>query len=100
MQKSLFEILEVKEKWNPGAVIQPGIMDRLVHQTAYGVLYEGNCLELLPLIQDASIDTVFADPPFNLGKKYGVHVNDNRPNLEYVKWCKGWLDESVRVFEF
>lgn len=99
MQKSLFEILEIKEKWNPGAVIQPGVNDRLVHQTAHGVLYEGNCLELLPLIQDASIDTVFADPPFNLGKKYGMRVNDKRPNLEYVKWCKEWLDESVRVLK-
>ena len=99
MQKSLFEILKTKEKWDPGAVVQPGIKDSLVHQTAYGVLYEGNCLELLPLIQDASIDTVFADPPFNLGKKYGMSVNDNRPNLEYVKWCKEWLDESVRVLK-
>jgi len=99
MQKSLFEILETKEKWDPGAVIQPGIKDSLVHQTAYGVLYEGNCLELLPLIQDASIDAVFADPPFNLGKKYGMRVNDNRPNIEYVKWCKEWLDESVRVLK-
>ena len=99
MQKSLFEILETKEKWDPGAVIQPGIKDSLVHQTAYGVLYEGNCLELLPLIQDASIDAVFADPPFNLGKKYGMRVNDNRPNIEYVEWCKEWLHESVRVLK-
>ena len=66
-------------------------------QTVRGVLYKGDCLDVLPYIAKESIDTVFADPPFNLAKEYGKNVNDDRPNGEYVHWCKIWLDECIRV---
>ena len=36
--------------------------------TPMGVLYAGDCVAVLSDIQAASVDTVFADPPFNLGK--------------------------------
>jgi site-specific DNA-methyltransferase (adenine-specific) len=43
------------------------------------------------------VDTVFADPPFNLGKIYGKRSNDSRVDTEYVEWCRRWLGECVRV---
>ena len=43
------------------------------------------------------IDTVFADPPFNLDKKYGSKSNDSLPEKKYVEWCNAWLDECIRV---
>ena len=42
-----------------------------VFSTANGTLFSGDCLKILPCIKSESVDTVFADPPFNLGKKYG-----------------------------
>ena len=65
--------------------------------TSAGVLYRGDCLELLPQIRSEAIDTVFADPPFNLSKQYGSGVNDDRPDKEYIDWCKKWLDHCIRV---
>lgn len=70
-----------------------------VYSTALGALYQADCLDILPNVPDETVDTVFADPPFNLGKKYGDKVNDNREDIEYVDWCKRWIDECIRVLK-
>jgi len=67
--------------------------------TPLGVLYEGNCLDILPLFDSKKIDTVFVDPPFNLGKHYGKKVNDNLADQEYLNWCKRWVLECSRVLK-
>ena len=70
-----------------------------IFATELGALYHGDCLSVLPYIRDESVDTVFADPPFNLGKVYGTKVDDNRKETEYVGWCKQWIDECIRVLK-
>lgn len=67
--------------------------------TGLGVLYEGDCLDILPSLDSKTIDTVFADPPFNLGKQYGKRVNDNLADHEYLNWCKCWILECFRVLK-
>ncbi len=67
--------------------------------TDLGLLYQGDCLQLLPGIQSESIDTVFADPPFNLAKQYGFRVDDDRPEEDYVVWCREWLTHCIRVLK-
>lgn len=57
---------------------------------------EGDCLKTLKQIADASVDVCFADPPFNLDKKYTAY-QDHRPTDEYLFWCEQWLRELVRV---
>jgi site-specific DNA-methyltransferase (adenine-specific) len=56
----------------------------------------GDALEVLKEIPDNSVDMVFADPPFNLGKKYNKY-NDKKDVEEYLEWCKLWLKELVRI---
>lgn len=68
-----------------------------VFRTALGRLYEADCMDVLPTLKSASIDTVFVDPPFNLGKKYGHRVSDDRASEEYLAWCYTWLRECRRV---
>ena len=70
---------------------------RPVHTTSLGALFSGDCMDILPQIKDAVVDTVFADPPFNLGKQYGDKYNDLRPDEEYLKWCKAWIAECART---
>jgi site-specific DNA-methyltransferase (adenine-specific) len=67
------------------------------HVTELGALFAGDCLAVLPRIRDEVVDTVFADPPFNLGKKYGAKSNDLRP--DYLDWCYRWLRECMRVLK-
>lgn len=68
-----------------------------VHRTALGLLYQGDCLDVLPRLADGSAELVFADPPFNLGKDYGGTVNDARAAGEYLSWCGAWLTECARI---
>ena len=56
----------------------------------------GDCLELLKEIPDESVDMTFADPPFNLKKKY-TNYNDSLEFKEYLDWCDEWISEMVRV---
>jgi site-specific DNA-methyltransferase (adenine-specific) len=67
------------------------------YSSAFGELFEGDCIEILPHIRSEVVDTVFADPPFNLGKKYGRNTDDSRAEGEYIGWCRQWLTECVRV---
>lgn len=67
--------------------------------TDLGALYAGDCLPLLRKIPDSSVDLFFADPPFNLGKDYGVAAPDNHDEDRYLSWCYEWLDEASRVLK-
>ncbi len=64
-----------------------------------GVLFEEDCLILLKQINDSVADVIFADPPFNLGKKYGKKHDDSLTDSEYVNWCYDWLNECCRILK-
>ena len=67
--------------------------------TELGELYQGDCVPFLQQIEDESVDLVFADPPFNLGKLYPSKMNDNISEDKYIEWCEAWLFECVRVLK-
>ncbi len=58
-----------------------------------GILFEADCLKILPNIKDKIADVIFADPPFNLGKDYGNKSNDSLADSEYLSWCFAWINE-------
>jgi site-specific DNA-methyltransferase (adenine-specific) len=68
-----------------------------VYVTSLGALFKGDCLKILPSFPTACVDTVFADPPFNIGKDYGEGVNDRLTDDEYIQWCHRWIDGCIRV---
>jgi site-specific DNA-methyltransferase (adenine-specific) len=68
-------------------------------QTDWGVLYQADCLDILPLVLSESIDLVFADPPFNLGKNYGHRSDDSRDESDYIEWSFAWIDECIRTLK-
>ena len=57
---------------------------------------EGDCIAIRKRIPENSIDVTFADPPFNLEKKY-TNYHDKHEAEEYLSWCKKWLREMVRI---
>ncbi len=86
-------IFDVDPYLKPGTKLAP------TYRSAFGALFSGDCLSVLPHIRDSVVDTVFADPPFNLGKRYGKNSNDLRSEDDYLKWCKEWVAESVRTIK-
>lgn len=66
-------------------------------ETPFGKLYEADCMTVLPHIAAETVDLVFADPPFNLGKKYNSKFSDSVPERDYLFWCEQWLNELTRI---
>lgn len=59
----------------------------------------GDSLEILQNIKSNSIDLIFADPPYNIGKNFGNN-NDSWENVDsYIAWCKVWLDGCMRIIK-
>jgi len=56
----------------------------------------GDAIEIMKKIPNNSIDMTFADPPFNLNKKYS-NYKDKRLDQDYINWCEEWLIEMVRI---
>ena len=79
--------------------LKPGTKLASTYVSAFGALFSGDCLAVLPHIRDSVVDTVFADPPFNLGKRYGKNSNDMRSEDDYLKWCREWVAECVRTIK-
>lgn len=68
-------------------------------KTSRGRLYQADCLTMLRTLKKESVDLAFADPPFNLGKKYSSKINDAKASYEYLEWCQTWLTEMIRVLK-
>ncbi len=84
--------------------IKPFLQEDYYHLNPYyltnlGALFEGDCLDILPALKDESVDTVFADPPFNLNKKYGSKSKDNLLDEEYLNWCYQWINHCIRIIK-
>ena len=58
----------------------------------------GDCVELMRSLPPESAQLVFADPPFNLNKKYRVY-RDNLPFEQYLSWTREWLAAAVNLLK-
>ena len=85
------ELFDVSPYVSENANLKP------VYATALGALFGTDCMAVLPHIKSGVVDTVFADPPFNIGKEYGKNTDDRRSERDYVEWCYEWLTECVRI---
>lgn len=56
----------------------------------------GDALEGLKAIPDESIDLIFADPPYNIGKNFNGKIEKWDSEEEYLEWCYEWLDLCVQ----
>ena len=60
------------------------------------IVYFGDALQILKeQIQDSSIDLIFADPPYNIGKKFNGYKEKWASDDEYLNWCYTWIDLCI-----
>lgn len=73
----------------------------------------GDCLDVMKLIPDKSVDLVITSPPYNMGgkslgyqprskisdKHYDIY-NDNLSNEEYIEWILKVIKECLRVSKY
>ena len=61
-------------------------------------VYNGDIMDLLKDLPDNSIDTIFGDPDYNVGIKYGDN-NYTRDFNDYLNWYIELTKESMRVLK-
>ncbi len=64
-----------------------------IHQNT--TIYQGNCLEVLATLPSESVDLIFADPPYNIGKVFGDFKDVWATDFEYAQWCYSWLETCL-----
>lgn len=55
------------------------------------LLINGDAFKALPRLKKNSFDLLFADPPYNLTKKFGKESFRQTANDEYESWLDSWL---------
>lgn len=57
----------------------------------------GDSLSVLKKMKDKSVQLIFADAPYNIGKDFGNNSDKWESVYTYIDWCKSWIDECMRV---
>jgi site-specific DNA-methyltransferase (adenine-specific) len=60
-------------------------------------IHWGDSLEALSSsVADSSVDLIFADPPYNIGKRFGDFHDRWDTDEKYSEWCYQWIELCVR----
>ena len=60
-------------------------------------IIHGDALEALRTqVADNSVDLIFADPPYNIGKNFNGHIDKWTKDEDYLNWCYEWLDLCIK----
>lgn len=70
-------------------------MNRLSNEQSTVIL--GDCVEILKYIPSKSVQLIFADPPYGIGKDFGNNKDIFASADDYLAWCKIWIDECMRI---
>ncbi len=61
------------------------------YENDLATIYHGDALQILTQIEANTVDLIFADPPYNIGKKFGEFSDVWPSDIEYAEWCYQWL---------
>jgi adenine-specific DNA-methyltransferase len=59
-------------------------------------IFFGDVFPSLDQIADFSVDLIFADPPYNIGKRFGTFIDSWTSDEEYAEWCYQWLGKCLK----
>lgn len=59
-------------------------------------IHEGDCIALMKSLPDGCAQLVIADPPYNLGPRFGV-TKEWVHDPTWLDWCGEWLSECQRI---
>lgn len=61
------------------------------------IIYQGEALEIMMTeIKDNSIDLIFVDPPYNIGKDFDGKKDKWKNDNEYLEWSYEWLELCIK----
>ena len=58
-------------------------------------LIRGDALKILKNIPDKSVNLIFVDPPYNIGKNFNGYKDKWESDDKYLNWCYEWIDLCI-----
>lgn len=58
-------------------------------------IFHGDALEVLSQIPNESVDLIFVDPPYNIGKDFAGRKDKWETDEDYLNWCYQWIDLCI-----
>lgn len=68
---------------------------KVFEKNNHKIIY-ADVLLALKEIPDESVDLIFADPPYNIGKNFAGFIEKWKTEEEYLDWCYEWLNLCLR----
>ena len=65
----------------------------------FSCVIHGDCIDVLRKIESDSVHLIFADPPYGIGKDFGISNDKWNDISAYFEWCKLWIDECMRILK-
>lgn len=59
----------------------------------------GNSLDIMNSMKSNSVDLIFADEPYNIGKNFGNNFDSWSSTSDYIDWNKKWISEAMRILK-
>jgi len=70
------------------------------YEDAGHIIFHGDAIHILSTkIAPESVDLIFIDPPYNIGKQFSTFYDKWESEEEYAKWAYRLLDECLRVLK-
>ncbi|MSP64990.1 MAG: adenine-specific DNA-methyltransferase [Bacteroidetes bacterium] len=68
---------------------------KLVDKSKKHTIFIGDALEILDSIKGTPFKLIFADPPYNMGKKFGNNNDKWSKPEDYRDWCISWIKKCI-----
>lgn len=59
----------------------------------------GDSLTIMKSMKSNSVDLIFADEPYNIGKNFGNNYDSWDSTEDYINWNKEWISEAMRILK-
>lgn len=63
------------------------------------IILLGDSLDLMKNMDTNSIDLIFADEPYNIGKDFGNNKDTWESKSDYISWNQSWISEAMRILK-
>lgn len=86
---------KLSDKYNFHSLFNENIDQEFHNDNSMAIL--GDSLFILKKMKSKSVNLIFADAPYNIGKDFGNNKDEWETVEAYVSWCKQWIDECIRI---
>lgn len=67
-----------------------------IYKNDLTTIIQADVCDGLNKIENSSVDLIFINPPYNIGKKFGHFIEKWENEDDYIEWCYQWIDECIK----